>query len=216
MDNELKHFGIKGMKWGVRRYQNKDGSLTPAGKKRYDDDDGPDSTSSTEKPKSLGETTKKMKEENDYLRAQKDRLELERDLKRLTSPQNVSNGKKAAALLYEKVVIPTLAEAAKGLTGIALKKISNYALSKNKNSKESKSGYSDTFKKAYGSYTKDKNSKPTYTKSKSIFDDGIIDADFTVKSSQTTYNRQQNYGKDYISGLLSNNTYLLENKRYRN
>lgn len=34
MNNELYHWGIKGMKWGVRRYQNKDGSLTPAGKKR--------------------------------------------------------------------------------------------------------------------------------------------------------------------------------------
>lgn len=31
---ELYHWGIKGMKWGVRRYQNKDGSLTDAGKKR--------------------------------------------------------------------------------------------------------------------------------------------------------------------------------------
>ena len=32
--NELYHHGIKGQKWGVRRYQNKDGSLTPAGKKK--------------------------------------------------------------------------------------------------------------------------------------------------------------------------------------
>lgn len=46
MENkDLQHAGIKGMRWGVRRYQNKDGSLTPAGKKRYgerpdyDDDD---------------------------------------------------------------------------------------------------------------------------------------------------------------------------------
>lgn len=34
--NELNHSGIKGMRWGVRRFQNKDGSLTPEGKKRYD------------------------------------------------------------------------------------------------------------------------------------------------------------------------------------
>lgn len=34
-NGELYHWGIKGMKWGVRRYQNKDGSLTPDGLKRY-------------------------------------------------------------------------------------------------------------------------------------------------------------------------------------
>ena len=32
----LQHYGILGMHWGVRRYQNADGSLTAAGKKRYD------------------------------------------------------------------------------------------------------------------------------------------------------------------------------------
>lgn len=32
---ELYHHGIKGQKWGIRRYQNEDGTLTPAGKERY-------------------------------------------------------------------------------------------------------------------------------------------------------------------------------------
>lgn len=34
-DSVLAHHGVKGMKWGVRRYQNPDGSLTDKGKKRY-------------------------------------------------------------------------------------------------------------------------------------------------------------------------------------
>ena len=46
----LCHWGIKGMKWGVRRYQNKDGTLTAAGKKHYagDGNAGEGATAKTE------------------------------------------------------------------------------------------------------------------------------------------------------------------------
>ena len=37
-NDELYHYGTKGQKWGMRRYQNPDGSLTPAGRARYQKD----------------------------------------------------------------------------------------------------------------------------------------------------------------------------------
>ena len=39
LGQELSHHGIKGQKWGIRRFQNEDGSLTPAGRERYGYDD---------------------------------------------------------------------------------------------------------------------------------------------------------------------------------
>lgn len=58
---ELYHHGIKGQKWGVRRFQNKDGSLTPAGKKRYDDD-----ASESPKPAKKQKVTHRMRLEKKY------------------------------------------------------------------------------------------------------------------------------------------------------
>ena len=36
-ESDISHYGVLGMKWGVRRYQNEDGSLKAAGKKHYDE-----------------------------------------------------------------------------------------------------------------------------------------------------------------------------------
>lgn len=53
MNNEIKHHGIKGMRWGVRRYQSKDGSLTSAGRKRQSDGSGEKKATSSNTKKRL-------------------------------------------------------------------------------------------------------------------------------------------------------------------
>lgn len=83
--DELYHYGIMGMKWGVRRYQNTDGSLTAAGRKRYSDD-----YNTTYNLKRKG--VKRMS--NDDLRKVNDRDTLERNYK-----NNNSYVKKGAAVV---------------------------------------------------------------------------------------------------------------------
>ena len=48
---ELYHHGIKGQKWGIRRYQNEDGTLTEAGRKRVTEQLGKNNTTDYELPK---------------------------------------------------------------------------------------------------------------------------------------------------------------------
>lgn len=67
MENtELYHHGIKNQRWGIRRFQNKDGSLTPAGKKRYNSE----ASDAAAKIKAINDRTKAqiraMKEQNYY------------------------------------------------------------------------------------------------------------------------------------------------------
>lgn len=70
--SDLQHHGIKGQKWGRRRYQNKDGSLTPAGEKRYgtkenfeENYDADVKKSMTNTKKAIDETNKTIKPYND-------------------------------------------------------------------------------------------------------------------------------------------------------
>lgn len=100
-DSELYHWGIKGMKWGVRRYQNPDGSLTPAGRKRYSDgstekksatsesssqsSSKAESSTASSKPKSISDMS------DDELRKLVNRKQTERQLRDLIEAENRSN-----------------------------------------------------------------------------------------------------------------------------
>lgn len=92
---ELTHWGIKNMKWGIRRFQNKDGSLTPEGGKRYNGSD-------YQPRKSLGQkisdykkasAKKKQLEKARAARAEKKRAEEEAKAKTEQRKKDVESGK---------------------------------------------------------------------------------------------------------------------------
>ena len=84
-NNELYHYGVLGMKWGVRRYQNPDGSLTEAGKRRYAD----------KEVKKMRKADSKYRRtlSDDEIRRKVERIKLEKQLKELTK-EDLSPGRK--------------------------------------------------------------------------------------------------------------------------
>lgn len=115
MDSTLTHHGIKGQKWGVRRFQNRDGTLTSAGKKRYGDDDGStktltekgamrrlktDSSGTTSSASKSSSGKKSVKDMSDAdLTNQVKRLNLEKQYKKLSKedagPSKLESAKRA-------------------------------------------------------------------------------------------------------------------------
>lgn len=125
---ELYHHGIRGMKWGIRRYQNKDGSLTNAGKKRRAKLEGEleklgggkKETGSGQKSvsemtnKELQEHTTRMQLEKNYYDAQKSLAS--------ANPKQVSKGKKMAEKFFNDSILPAISSSAKSYLESYLKK----------------------------------------------------------------------------------------------
>ena len=82
-NNELTHYGILGQKWGVRRYQNKDGTLTNAGKKRYDSE-----MDKLKKEERILKNKQRTKAKMDKLEAKRKELE---ELRKATEDQKRKN-----------------------------------------------------------------------------------------------------------------------------
>lgn len=125
--DELYHHGIKGQRWGIRRYQNPDGTLTAVGKRRYG------TVENFKQGITRKKASKNRKEDvsrrrimsNKELEDRIARLKLEKEYKSLSN-EDVAPGKAAAAEIIGKSAKTVLSAAVAGGMAYAL----NYALNK--------------------------------------------------------------------------------------
>ena len=115
INGELYHWGIKGMKWGRRRYQNADGTLTEEGRKRYDVHEDYDKAHSKKSVRSMSDKE---------LRSRINRVQMEKQYSDLTS--KTAKGKKLiGAFISTAGTISAVTAAA-----ITYKKLGNSCLDK--------------------------------------------------------------------------------------
>lgn len=124
LESELTHHGIKGMRWGIRRYQKKDGSLTNAGKKRRakleaeldklgggkkDSDSG-----AAPRKKSVSEMTDaELREHTARMQVEKNYYDAQKQLAAAMPPKQVSAGQKFANKMLNDVIMPAATNAGK-------------------------------------------------------------------------------------------------------
>ena len=176
--DELYHHGVRGMKWGIRRFQNSDGTLTAAGKKRLSKLEGQEaklaekkaavtggksassSKAGTSKKKSVKDMT------NEELETANRRMALELNYKTQYSklnPEKVSVGKKFVDKFAEKT-LDSVATGAANAVGNAVGKKLGATFDKILDSSVDKKGIQDAIKSAKS----DKSSKDKSKQEKSV------------------------------------------------
>lgn len=117
MDNHkemLMHYGIKGQKWGIRRYQNEDGTRTAAGKKR---EPSPDAK---EKETRKADVKNRRTMSDVDLKKRIERMKLEKEYKTLVD-EDVAPGKKYVSEIISAAGKRTLTIAAAGALAYGVK-----------------------------------------------------------------------------------------------
>lgn len=113
-DLTLYHYGIKGMHWGIRRYQNADGSLTAAGKKRYSFDNVNALSEAVGEKRAAGDVAGAKAADKEYKKVVKERDQLDREWVRSQIKQVLDEH------AYDRTDLPYIRKAKNALATIGI------------------------------------------------------------------------------------------------
>ena len=170
-DNFLYHHGITGQKWGVRRYQNKDGTLTPAGKRRLSDLEGEVEQLKKSDPQGPSKQTQESSKPLSSMKTQelielRNRLQMQRDIKNFENELNPTPQTFGNAFMNE--LKPQMARTAVSIISENLKTVANNSIKK-------------LIDKAFGDKT---NMSDLYEEVKSLSDEDLNKANKRLAAEQ--------------------------------
>ena len=217
--NELTHHGIKGQKWGVRRFQTKSGGLTSAGKKRYGvgkdaSKSDKESTKKVESAKSSVTKSKKEKHEvhEDYVRAHtkkpvsalsdkelreiNNRLQAEKMYNDL-NPKKKSLGRK----FLDDFILPAAKDIGREYTKKYMKEgVSYLEKTLKEKSADTKTDSAKSTTSSGNKNSKNKNKNKSSSSTPSVSDTLEVFKGMRAKMSQ--YAPQTSLGETFVAGLL--------------